>query len=472
MPASRINFLEELRWRDLLYQATDEAGLERWLSDPDDHPRKAYAGFDPTSDSLTIGNLVPIMALRHFQRAGHQPIVVMGGGTGLIGDPSGKSAERQLMSEEQVAANVQSQRRIFEQLLGTDGRPAMILNNLDWLRRLGYLEVLRDIGKHFSVNMMIQKDSVRDRLHARDQGISYTEFSYMILQAYDFLRLFQEQGITVQLGGSDQWGNIVAGVDLIRRVAAAQVSGRRHAEGAQWTAIPTPDTLANAADAADRDLADEIRSSSTSFGFTVPLITKADGGKFGKTESGAIWLTADRTSPYAYYQFWRNTSDADVVRYLKIFTLLPRDRIDELAAAHAANPGAADGQKTLAREATALLHGPDAAAQAEKASLALFSGDIAGLPESLLEEVFASVPSTEHSRDQLAGPGVPILELLAQTSLVKSKSEARQHLHSGAVSINGRTVDLAHTLTASDLLHGRLIALRRGKKAWHLTRWR
>jgi tyrosyl-tRNA synthetase len=448
MSAARPQFLEELRWRGLLHQATDEAGLERWLSDSEHNPRRGYAGFDPTADSLTIGNLVPIMTLRHFQRAGHQPIVVMGGGTGLIGDPSGKSAERQLMSAERVAANVQGQRRIFEQLLGAEGAAPTILNNLDWLGRLGYLEVLRDIGKHFSVNMMIQKDSVRERLHARDQGISYTEFSYMILQSYDYLHLFQERGVTVQLGGSDQWGNIVAGVDLIRRL---------HGQG------------------------EELRSGARShqgershhaFGLTVPLITKADGSKFGKTETGAIWLTADRTSPYAYFQFWRNAGDADVVKYLKIFTLLPRERIDDLAAAHASNPGAAEAQKVLAREATTLLHGADAAAQAEKAAHALFSGDIAGLPEALLEEVFASVPSTEHSRDQLTGAGVAVLELLAQTSLVKSKSEARQHLQSGAVSVNGRTVDGSHTLTPADLLHGRLIALRRGKKSWHLTRWK
>lgn len=437
-------FLDELRWRGLLHQATDEHGLADWLKDPTAAPRRGYIGFDPTADSLTIGNLVPIMVLRHLQRAGHQPIVVMGGGTGLIGDPSGKTAERQLNTAERVASNVQGQRRIFERLLdltGGDGvQPAAILNNLDWLGKLGYIEVLRDIGKHFSVNMMIQKESVRERLHNREQGISYTEFSYMILQAYDFAHLHRTMGVGLQMGGSDQWGNIVAGVDLIRRMQAH----------------------------------DPLRAGSSSehvFGVTMPLVTKADGTKFGKTESGAIWLTADRTSPYQYYQFWRNSADADVMRYLKIFTLLPRERIDEVARAHADDPGSGEAQRVLAREATTLLHGPTEAANAERAAAALFSGDIAGLPESTLEEVFASVPATEHARAQLEGEGLPILDLLAQSSLAKSRSEARQFLQAGAVSVNGRIVDNTFRVRSEDLLHGRLIALRRGKKAWHLTRW-
>jgi tyrosyl-tRNA synthetase len=440
-----LPFLDEIRWRGLLHQATDEPGLSQWLADPTKNPRRAYAGFDPTADSLTIGNLVPIMALRHFQRAGHQPIVVMGGGTGLIGDPSGKSAERQLMTRERVEAHVQAQRRIFESLLNAGdapgGKPAMIVNNLDWLDKLNYLEVLRDIGKHFSVNVMIQKDSVRERLHAREQGISYTEFSYVILQAYDFLHLFKEHDVTVQMGGSDQWGNIVAGVDLIRRLTAAESTGAEE-------------------------------SKHQTFGATMPLITKSDGGKFGKTESGAIWLTADRTSPYAYYQFWRNAADADVERYLKIFTLLPQDQIQALMQQHAQNPGAAEAQKALAREATSLLHGPEETAHAVLAAQALFSGELAGLPQRTLEEVFATIPSTDHDRAQLAGDGLPILDLLAQTSLVKSKSEARQFLQTSAISINGRAIDGAHRLTTADLLHNHLIALRRGKKAWHLTRWR
>ena len=439
----RPPLLDELRWRGLFHQATDEQGLAQWLSDAARNPRRGYNGFDPTADSLTIGNLVPIMMLAHFQRYGHQPIVVMGGGTGLIGDPSGKTAERQLQSRERVEANVSAQRRIFERLLDMEGGagkpPAKIVNNLDWLSTLKFLEVLRDIGKHFSVNTMIQKDSVRERLHNREQGISYTEFSYQILQAYDFAHLHREMGVTIQMGGSDQWGNIVAGVDLIRRYQAHDPASA---------------------------------GSEPAFAFTVPLLTKSDGGKFGKTETGAIWLTAERTSPYAYYQFWRNASDADVVRFLKIFTFLPQEAIASLEARHAANPGAAEAQKVLAREATAILHGAAEAAHAEHAAQALFSGELAGLPAATLAEVFASVPTTDHDKSHLSGEGLPILDLLAQTTLVKSKGEARQFLQTGAVSINGRPVDNTHRLTPADLLHSSLIALRRGKKAWHLTRWK
>jgi tyrosyl-tRNA synthetase len=441
-------FLEELRWRGLLHQCTDEAGLDAFLAGG---RRRAYVGFDPTADSLTIGNLVPIMLLVHFQRAGHEPMVVMGGGTGLIGDPSGKSAERQLMTPERVAANVEAQRTIFRRVwqgAGLGGEPP-IRNNLDWLGTLSYLEALRDIGKHFSVNMMIQKDSVRERLHARDQGISYTEFSYMILQSYDFWHLFKSEDVSIQMGGSDQWGNIVAGADLIRRRSIPQESLDKNTDMLE-SLNPTRPTHA--------------------FGLTAPLVTKSDGGKFGKTESGAVWLSASRTSPYAYYQFWRNADDADAVKFLKIFTLLPRERIQALADEHAANPGAAEAKKVLALEATRLLHGEHEARAAERAAAALFSGDIAGLPASTLEEALASAPSSDHDKALLA-EGAPILDLLSQTTLVKSKSEARQFLSTGAITLNGKPVDGSYRVTAADLLSGRLIALRRGKKAWHLTRW-
>jgi tyrosyl-tRNA synthetase len=431
-------FLDELKWRGLFHQATDEAGLAQWLSDPEGSPRRAYVGFDPTADSLTIGNLVTMMMLVHFQRAGHQPVVVMGGGTGLIGDPSGKSAERQLMTAEMVASNVEKQRSIFANVwrgAGLEAAPR-IVNNLDWLGKLGFLEALRDIGKHFSVNMMIQKDSVRERLHARDQGISYTEFSYMILQAYDFLHLFEHEKVSLQMGGSDQWGNIVAGTDLIRRVAAHD-------------SLPEP----------------------RAYGVTAPLVTKSDGGKFGKTESGAIWLTPERTSAYAYYQFWLNAADADVIRYLRIFTLLSRQQIDELEAAHQKDPAAREPHRALAREATTLLHGKDAADHAERAARALFTGEIAGLPAALLDEVLASAPSSQHDKSLLSGEGLPLLDLLPQTTLAKSKSEARELLSSGSITVNGQKPREGNRLTAADLLHGRLIALRRGKKTWHVTRW-
>ncbi|MBS0189488.1 MAG: tyrosine--tRNA ligase, partial [Planctomycetes bacterium] len=300
--AQTTSFLEEMRWRGQLHQCTDESGLERHLAGG---VRRAYAGFDPTADSLTIGNLVTIMALARFQRAGHKPVAVMGGGTGLIGDPSGKSAERQLNTRETVAANVKSIEKIFGRLLdfggGAETRAEMV-NNIDWLDKISYLDALRDIGKHFSVNMMIQKDSVRERLHNRDQGISYTEFSYMILQSYDYLHLFRAMGVTLQMGGSDQWGNIVGGSDLIRRM------------GTQGT--------------------------NESWGLTWPLVTKADGGKFGKTESGAVWLSAHRTSPYAYYQFWLNAADADVIRFLKTFTFVAREEIEALEHKVKTEPGA------------------------------------------------------------------------------------------------------------------------------------
>lgn len=455
MAQARIDFLDELRWRGLLHQATHEAELAAWLADPERAARSGYAGFDPTAPSLTIGNLVPIMVLVHFQRAGHQPLVVMGGGTGLIGDPSGKSAERQLNTEETVRGYVQAQREIFERIFenaarveGRAGGVPRILNNLDWLAKVSLIEFLRDVGKHFSVNVMIQRDSIRERLHGREHGISYTEFSYMLLQAYDFLHLHSTMGVTVQMGGSDQWGNIVAGCDLIRRRAHHTVGGV--AEGG---------TVGDGAHAPE------------AFGLTNPLVTRADGGKFGKTEGGAVWLTPDRTSPYQFYQFWRNTADADVVRYLRMFTVLPREEIQQLAEAHEADPAAAQAKIVLARHVTELVHGADEARAAEAAARALFSGEIGGLPERMLEEVLAAAPASDHPKALLEGEGLPLVDLLPQTTLADSKRAAREFLHSGSVTVNGHKVAFEHRLTAADLLHGRLIALRRGKKAWHLTRW-
>ena len=427
----RPDFIEEITWRGLLHQCTNEQRLRAHLATG---TRRAYAGFDPTADSLTIGNLVPITLLRHFQLAGHTPVVVMGGGTGLIGDPSGKSDERQLMTRERVEANVSSQRRIFEALLDFSGpNAAVIVNNADWLCGLGYIDVLRGVGKHFSVNMMIQKESVRERLHNRDHGISYTEFSYMILQAYDFLHLHRTLAVTVQMGGSDQWGNIVSGADLIRRTAHDH--------------------------------------SIEAFGLTCPLVTRSDGGKFGKTEAGAVWLTPERTSPYAFYQFWLNTADDDALRYLRLFTFLPRREVDAIAATHASNPAAREAQRTLAKHVTACVHGPTEADLAERASQALFSGDIVGLPPETLEQALAGAPSSDHQRDRLAGGSVALLDLLVETGLARSKREAREFLASGSVSVNGVQAAADRTLTTADLLHGRFLALRRGKKTWHLTRW-
>ncbi|MCA9272014.1 MAG: tyrosine--tRNA ligase [Phycisphaerales bacterium] len=452
-----MDLLEELQWRGMLHQGTDLEGLRAHLADPSSSARRIYAGFDPTADSLTIGNLVPIMLLKHVQRAGHTPIVVMGGGTGLIGDPSGKSAERQLMTAETVAHNIACQRPIFSNILGDD---VTILNNADWLANLGYLEALRDIGKFFSVNMMIQKDSVRSRLQDRDHGISYTEFSYMILQAYDFAYLYEKRGVTVQCGGSDQYGNIVTGTDLIRRMVAVDIGVNAYAN----TSGP------------DQELLDEARKISSgdtkvSFGFTAPLVTKADGTKFGKTESGAVWLTAVRTSPYAYYQFWLNTSDADVSRFLRTFTLLDRAEIERLDSEVANNPGAREAQKKLAYEATKLLHGEAEAESAVQASQALFSGDISSLPEETLRQVLADVPSTERSRSEIES-GVDLVELLVELGLASSKRQSREFIQAGSVSINGLKIGPDARLTGQNLIHGKMIAIRRGKKNWHLTIWK
>ncbi|MEN0020408.1 MAG: tyrosine--tRNA ligase [Planctomycetota bacterium] len=441
MPAEVTDFVAELQWRGLYHQSTDDAAanetLRRHLADPESSPRKAYAGFDPTADSLTIGNLVAIMLLVHFARAGHQPIVLMGGGTGLIGDPSGKSAERQLQTPEMVRANIDKQRGIFERVFANAGLPApTIVNNLDWLGSLSYIEALRDIGKHFSVNMMMQKESVKSRLESREQGISYTEFSYMILQAYDFAHLFQHEGVTLQMGGSDQFGNIGAGSDLIRRARSAS----------------------------DGD-------ESIAFGLTAPLVTKADGGKFGKTETGAVWLTAERTSAYAMYQFWLNADDSDVIKFFKLFTLLSKAEIEALEAAHAAEPHKRKAHRALAMHATSLVHGEAAAIDAKAASEALFSGDVRTLSADLLDQVFEGVPSSAHSMADLAGDGLDLVELLIQTTLAKSKREAREFIGNGSVSINGEKATEGRALVEADLLHGSIIALRRGKKKWHVTRW-
>lgn len=464
------DFLAELRWRKLIHQATDEAGLASHLAGG---RRKAYIGFDPTADSLTVGNLVPIMLLARFQRCGHTPVVLMGGGTGLIGDPSGKSAERQLMTRERVAANVEAQKKIFSRVIDFGGGRAELVNNLDWLGPLTFLDALRDVGKHFSVNAMIQRDSVRDRLHNRDQGISYTEFSYMILQAYDFLHLFEKGGVTLQMGASDQWGNIVAGLDLIRvkererlhakagAAAIGEVIHRHKGDSARRA-----ESMAEERDA-ERLLAVD---GSVAFGLTTPLITKADGGKFGKSESGAVWLSSDRTSPYAFYQFWLNAADADIPKFILTYTLWGREETEAVIAAHAANPAAREANRRLARHMTELLHGPTEADAAEAAARALFAGDIAALPPALLDEALASAPSSTHDKASL-GAGVPVVDLLVTVQLAQSKREAKEFLASGSVTVNGRKVGPEDRVATSDLLHGRVIALRRGKKHWHVTRW-
>ena len=423
-----LGFLDELAWRGLLHQTTAET-LPAYLATPG---RIAYAGFDPTADSLTVGNYVPMKLLAHWQRAGHRPVVLMGGGTGLIGDPSGKSAERQLMTPEVVTHNVSRQRAIFERVLDFSQQStcaATVVDNGDWLRTLGYLDVLRDVGKHFSVNQMIMRDSVKSRLEEREQGISYTEFSYMILQAYDFVHLFRTMGCTVQLGGADQWGNIVSGIDLIRRMEQGEA-----------------------------------------YGITNPLVTKADGGKFGKSEKGSVWLTADRTSPFRFHQYWLNTADADVVRFLKWFTFLPQDRIAELERSAAERPQEREAQRALANEMTEIFHGATERGNAEAAGRALFAGELAELDARTIEEIAEDLPCTVLEPGELGGEGVLLADVLVRTTLAASKREARDFLQAGAVLVNGTKAAADARLTPRDLLHGSVALLRRGKKNWHAIR--
>lgn len=458
-PTDFSDLLSELRWRGLLHQATDEEALKAHLAAG---RRRVYCGFDPTADSLTIGNLVPIMLLAHVRRHGHEPIVLMGGATGRIGDPSGKSAERTLMTDEQVDANIARQREIFTRVLGED---VTIVNNLDWWKDKSFLWVLREVGKHFSVNVMMQKDSVKSRLESREQGISFTEFSYQILQGYDFLHLAREMGVTIQCGGSDQWGNIVAGTDLIRRVETTSAGDT--ARLAARAAAGGPNAALFALETAMRAI-----PLPSAFAFTAPLVTKADGGKFGKSEAGAVWLSPHRTSPYAFHQFWLNTADADVVRFLKMFTFLPRAEIERLETEHGEAPEQRVAQRALADAVTEIVHGKDAVARANAAAQALFSGDVSHLDAPTLREVFGEAPSSAHDPTILDGEGWSILDALAETGLASSKSQAREFVKGGGVTINGETKAAMDTrLTRAHLLHGEVILLRRGKKNWHVCRF-
>jgi tyrosyl-tRNA synthetase len=436
MAGANERFLSELEWRGLLHQTAGD-GLPKHLAA---ESRTGYCGFDPTADSLGVGNLVALSIMRQWQHAGHRPILLLGGATGLIGDPSGKDAERSLLSEEEIRHNIKCQQEQLRPLFtweDEDSRTgARLVNNLDWWRELNFIEVMRDIGKHFSVNAMIQRDSVRDRLENRDQGISYTEFSYMILQAYDFLHLHRTQNCTVQLSGSDQYGNIVSGMDLIRRDAAAR------------------------------------ESEAESFAVTTPLLLKADGKKFGKSESGNIWLSPERTSPYAFYQFWINASDDDAGRFLRIFTLLGREEVESIEAQHAAAPHKRGAQQRLADEVTGLIHGADELARVQAATLALFGkGELRELDATLLSDVFADVPHSTHTKADLEQEGVALADLLPQTSLAKSKREAREYLKNGAIAVNGDKVPSEARLTERDLLHGETILIKRGKKLWHASIW-
>ena len=423
------DLMVELEWRGMVHQVTDvelrpKLAAERFV---------AYAGFDATADSLHVGHLVGVVGLQRLQRAGHRPLALVGGGTTLIGDPSGKEAERPLLSAEEIEGNVAGIRRQIERFveLGDGAGDGALVNNADWLCRLALTDFLRDVGKHFTVNSMIAKESVRARLTEREQGISYTEFSYMLLQAYDFLHLHDTFGCRLQLGGSDQWGNITTGIELVRRVRGAQV-----------------------------------------YGLTWPLVTKADGTKFGKTESGAVWLDPSRTSPYQFFQFWVRTDDRDVIPYLKLLSSLGPHRIGELEAEVAAHPERRGAQQALAYDLTAAVHGVAAADAARRAADVLFGGELGDLDEDTLLDVFSEAPSTTLARDELADGGVPLVDLLARTAVVPSRSAARAAVEAGGAYVNNRReTDLDRRIGEGDLVAGAYVVLRRGKRSYHLVRF-
>jgi tyrosyl-tRNA synthetase len=410
-------FLEELRWRGFL-EATTSDDLDAFLSEG---PRTIYVGFDPTADSLHLGNLIPVMGLAWAQRHGHRPLVLVGGGTGLIGDPSGKSSERTLLTREKAEENALAVRKQLSQYFNLDN--ALMLDNADWLCSLNLLEFLRDVGKHFSVNEMIKRDSVRTRLEERDQGISYTEFSYMLMQAYDFLYLFQNHGCTIQMGGSDQWGNILSGKELIRRVAGGRGEG-----------------------------------------ITFPLLTTSTGSKFGKSEAGAVWLDAQRTSPYQMYQYWLQTADADVVRYLKLFTFLNKDEIQQLEHQVQSHPEKRGAQQELAFHCTGLIHDEEAAVWAKAASQILFGSDEIPVKETL------GVLRRELQHTQVE-PDIPLVDLLVRTRLAESKGAARKLIEGGGIYLyNERQTDPRKTVSTDDLKWpDGAILLRAGKKNYHLV---
>lgn len=418
-----MEILKDLEYRGLIHQVTDREGLEKKLSSG---PVALYVGFDPTADSLHIGSLLPILALRRFQKAGHLPIALVGGGTGLIGDPSGKANERTLNTREVVQEWTDKLRLQLSRFLDfdTSANPAQMVNNYDWLGPLDVIAFLRDIGKNFSVNYMLAKDSVDSRL---GKGISFTEFSYMILQAYDFYKLNKDNNCSLQIGGSDQWGNITAGLELIGK------------------------TTGNEA-----------------FGLTMPLVTKSDGTKFGKTEGGTIWLDAAKTSPYQFYQFWINTDDKDVVKFLKYFTFLPPERIAELEEQVRQHPEKREAQRVLALEVTELVHGKEAAASAINISEVLFSGKVEQLTGAEIEEAFKDVPSTELSGNE----DIALVDLLLAVKAAPSKRQARQDIESGAISINGsKAAELDRVLQAGDRLEGKYIVVRRGKRNYYLVKF-
>ena len=423
-----------------LYEDLEQRGLIAQSTSPDvraalsTQKLTAYIGFDPTAASLHIGGFLPITILMRLQRAGHRPIALVGGGTGIIGDPSGRESERSMLSLDVIEQNVAGIRSQLERFLDFSGdRGALLLNNADWLGKLDLLGFLRDVGKHFSVNAMMARDSVRMRLEAREQGISYTEFSYMLLQAYDYLALYDRFGCSLEMGGSDQWGNIVSGTDLIRRLRGAETHG-----------------------------------------LTFPLITRSDGKKFGKSEQGNIWLSDKLTTPYDFYQFWLNTADTDVIRYLKMFTFLSLEEIADVERRFVEAPQQREAQRVLARTITEMVHSKEALSRIEQTSAVLFdeNADWRALSPDQLTEAFASSPSTTVDRGRLGTPEADLAVLLAEAGLCQSKTQARRAIQEGGVYVNGKKItDIASRIGEPDLLAGTFVVLRRGKKTFHVLRF-
>ncbi|HZJ35520.1 MAG TPA: tyrosine--tRNA ligase [Gillisia sp.] len=428
----KMNFVKEITWRGMLHDFMP--GTEEHLME---EMRSAYVGFDPTADSLHIGNLVPIMLLAHYQRCGHKPVALIGGATGMIGDPSGKSSERNLLDEVTLRHNQECVREQLSQFLDfTSGakNEALMVNNYDWMKDFGFLEFIRDIGKHITVNYMISKESVKNRISGEGtEGMSFTEFTYQLVQGYDFLHLYREYKCTLQMGGSDQWGNITTGTELIRRVDQGK-----------------------------------------GFALTCPLITKSDGSKFGKSESGNIWLDSKRTSPYKFYQYWLNSSDEDAEKYIKIFTFLDKETIQELISRHKVAPHLRLLQKALAKEVTITVHSEEEYENAVKASEVLFgkstAGDLKNLDEATLLDVFEGVPQAEISRSEIESGLDMIAALSAKTDFLKSNGEARRALKENAISVNKEKVGEDYQITSSDLINNKYIILNKGKRNTYIIR--
>ena len=424
---NRLDILQDLEQRGLIHQTTDREGLETHLKE---NSITLYCGFDPTADSLHIGHLLPITMLKRFKQAGHHPIALIGGGTGMIGDPSGRTSERSLNTAEVVQGYSEKLAQQLEKILDIKKTDHTVVsrNNADWLTDITIIDFLRDVGKHFTVNYMLAKESVSARI---EQGITYTEFSYMLLQSFDYLNLYEQENCTLQIGGSDQWGNITAGMEFIRR--------------------------------SREDEAEEVKV----YGLTVPLITKADGTKFGKTAGGAVWLDGEKTTPYEFYQFWFNTDDRDVIKFLYYFTFLDEQTMQDLKVEVADRPGDRVAQKRLAEEMTLMVHGDEALTQAQKITELLFSGDLKQLTSHDIDQSFRDVPTFETEISD-----VGLIDLLVEASISSSKRQAREDITNGAIYINGeRQKDLHYTLTETDRIDNRVTIIRRGKKKYHLIKF-